>query len=328
MTDFSVAIGVGRREPLQRIGELAKAIEGYGFKALYVQDNPLSTKDAFMALTVAALNTDKIILGPGVSNPLVRHLSVIANSMMTLDQVSEGRALLGFGSGGIPLVEALGLAPRKIREFRQDLSDIRSLLRGEEAESGSVRYTIPGIERHIPVHVAVRGPRMLRLAGELADGALVGATAQADVLAGKIETVRAAAKDAGRDQADVRINLLVNMATDMDSQPAVEALRPFVVSTVVDLGPSSDEVPWAYDDTIRKVQEVHDPSKHLAANTPESELIPDELVKLVTIAGSEEECRDRLKAILGLQPDEITFPLMSGGRVERLRLLANVSFGA
>ena len=100
MTKFSLAMGVGRREPMSSIGGFAEAIERYGFHRIWVQDNPLMTKDAYMTLTVVALNTTTLSLAPGVSNTLIRHVSVIVNSIATLDQLSEGRAVLGVGMGG------------------------------------------------------------------------------------------------------------------------------------------------------------------------------------------------------------------------------------
>ena len=207
MTEFNIAMGVGRREPLARIGEIAAVVEDLGFSRLWIQDNPLTTKDPYIALTVAALNTNRITLGPGVSNPLIRHPSVIVNSVFSLDQLSEGRAVLGIGNGGPALVAAFGQSPRRVAEFRQDLLQIRSLLRGEEVKGeGGERYRISGIERAIPMYVAARGPRVLRLSGELADGVLIAGPAQPDVLQKKMQAVKDGAVDSGRDPSEVRVN--------------------------------------------------------------------------------------------------------------------------
>ncbi|MFQ5814471.1 MAG: LLM class flavin-dependent oxidoreductase [Anaerolineae bacterium] len=320
-------MGVGRREPLPRVGEIARVVEDYGFSAFFIQDNPLMTKDPYMALTVAALNTSRLRLGPAVSNPLIRHPSVIANSIFTLDHLSEGRAVLGFGSGGPALVIPLGYAPRRIAEFRQDLLQIRTLLCGEEVVGpGSMCFRIPGIERRIPIYVAASGPLMLRTAGELADGVIIAGSAQRDVLSRKIEIVKEGARSAGRDPSEVKVNILVNMAVDADSQRAVDAIRPFVVGAIIEGGAA--EIPQQYENVVRMVHAQHDPSRHLAAGAPETALIPDELAKFVTIAGDEAECRDRLASIISLQPDEITFTLMTGGRMERLKSLAKVALGA
>lgn len=325
MPEYNIAMGVGRREPLPRVGEIAKSVEDYGFKSLYIQDNPLTTKDSYMALTVAALNTERLLLGPGVSNPIVRHLAQIANGMFTLDHVSSGRAILGFGMGGPALVEPLGYPAKRLGDFREDLKNVRKLLRGEEVTGpGTARYRIPGIERPIPVYLAVRGPKMCEAAGMYADGALIGATHQPEVFETKVQIVREAAKKVGRDPSEVKICFLLNMAVDTEEQKGSNVLRPFVVSAVMELGPGSWEVPNKYDNIVKKIHEIHDPAGHLAANTPETALLTDEMVNDIAIAGSVSECRKRVRQLAAVGADEMTFTLMSGGRMERLRSIAEV----
>lgn len=328
MTQFNIAMGVGRREPLTRVGEIAAVVEDLGFSRLWIQDNPLTTKDPYIALTVAALNTNRITLGPGVSNPLIRHPSVIVNSVFSLDQLSEGRAVLGIGNGGPALVAAFGQSPRRVAEFRQDLLQIRSLLRGEEVTGeGGERYRISGIERAIPMYVAARGPRVLRLSGELADGVLIAGPAQPDVLQKKMQAVKDGAVDARRDPSEVRVNLLTNMAVDADPEKAIDTVRPFAVGAMIEAAKPGDEIPPQYEHVFRQIHESHDPTKHLAAGSAGRDLIPDELAKFVAIAGDESECRERLQSIIAIGPDEITLTLMTGGRMERLQSFARVALG-
>lgn len=328
MPAFNIVMGVGRREPLTRIGEIAAVVEDLGFSGLWIQDNPLTTKDPYMALTIAALKTKKIALGPGVSNPITRHPSVIVNSIFSLDQLSEGRAVLGLGNGGPALVRAFGQSPRRIVEFRQDLIEIRSLLRGEEVKvKGGDGYRISGIERPIPMYVAARGPRVLRLAGELADGVLIAGPAQPDVLQKKMQAVKDGAVDTGRDPSEVRVNLLTNMAVDTDPEKAIDTVRPFAVGAMIEAAKPGDEIPPQYEHVFKQIHESHDPTKHLAAGSAGRDLIPDDLAKFVAIAGDENECRERLQSIIAIGPDEITLTLMTGGRMERLQSFARVAFG-
>ena len=99
-TRFGIITWADPRTPVREIGDVAREAEAMGFSTLWVWDTPIYTKDAYVALTVAAQATEKIRLGPGVSNPLTRHISVIANSIATLDDLSEGRVVLGMGRGG------------------------------------------------------------------------------------------------------------------------------------------------------------------------------------------------------------------------------------
>jgi 5,10-methylenetetrahydromethanopterin reductase len=326
VTEFHIAMGVGRREPFQKVAELARAAEELGFAAIWLQDNPLTTKDPYVGLAVAAQATSRIALGPAVSNPLIRHHTVIVNSIASLDQLSEGRAVLGLGNGGPALLTALGRKPRKVADFREDIKTIRHLLggRGMPSPDGST-YRVASVDRQVPVYVAARGVKVLKLSGEVADGVLVAGPAQPDILRKKIEIVHEGAREAGRDPMDTKINLLVNMAVDTDRQRAVDAVRPFAVGAIIEASQPGDEIPDKFMEVFRRIHKGHDSATHLAAGSAGPDLIPDELATYIAIAGDEKECRDRLQTIAAIGADQITLTLMSGGRTERLQLFAKVA---
>ena len=100
-TRFGIITWADPRTPVKEIGDVAREAEAMGFSTLCgCGIRPIYTKDAYVALTVAAQATEKIRLGPGVSNPLTRHASVIANGIATLDDLSDGRDSIGDGEGG------------------------------------------------------------------------------------------------------------------------------------------------------------------------------------------------------------------------------------
>ena len=326
MTQFHIAMGIGRREPFERVANLARTAEDLGFDGFWLQDNPLTTKDPYIGLAIAAQSTSKITLGPAVSNPLIRHHTVIVNSIASLDQLGEGRAILGMGNGGPALVVAFGRKPRKVADFREDIKVIRSLLSGDGASSpnGST-YRVASVNKQVPVYVAARGPRVLRLGGELADGVLIAGPAQPEVLRKKMEIVREGAREAGRPPTDVKINLLVNMAVDADVAKAMDTVRPFAVGAIIEAAKPGDEVPPQFEHVFRKIHDGHDSSTHLAAGSADRDLIPDELANYIAIAGNEETCRERLRSIAAIGADQITLTLMSGGRMVRLESFARVA---
>ena len=277
MTKFSIAMGVGRREPVRRIQEIASTLESYGFHALWLQDNPLVTKDPYIALALAAVATSKLVLAPGVSTPVIRHPSVIVNSICTLDSVAEGRVVLGLGSGGRPLVDPLGCGPTPIDAFRQTLLDIGGLLKGDTvAGQGSARYKVNSAGRPAPIYVAANGPRMLSIAGEAADGAIIAYDGDSPELSDKIMTFRQSASRAGKGALQSRVNVILTVEITREDSPPENA----------------------------------------AAGTPHYG---------VATTGTREQCLDRLLPVLALKPDEVTFRLMTGGRMERLRQLADLA---
>ena len=86
--------------------------------------------DIYPYLGIAAMNTEKVEMGPFVTNPLTRHPSVTASAMATIDMLSGGRAFLGLGRGG-SAVKMLGWRPAKWKEYEQSIHDMRSWMRDD-----------------------------------------------------------------------------------------------------------------------------------------------------------------------------------------------------
>src|ERR671922_2813060 len=86
-------------ESLTGFGDLCREIDHSGFDWLGVADSQSVFREMYVALTITALNTSRVRLGPLVTNPLTRHLVVTASAISTIDELSGGRAMLGIGSG-------------------------------------------------------------------------------------------------------------------------------------------------------------------------------------------------------------------------------------
>ena len=165
-------MGVSPREPLKRVGELAAKAENSGFDAIWFIDHQLGMKDVYAAMNVAAMGTAKIEIGSAVTNLLTRHPSVTANATTALDELSDGRALLGLGAGWVAL-RSIGLEPVKMAGIRTGIADFRKLFSGERVEVGGQSLQLATARRQIPIYLAVSQPRMLEAAGEICDGAIL-----------------------------------------------------------------------------------------------------------------------------------------------------------
>jgi len=322
VTNFSIALGVGPREPMIRVGTIAKFMEENGFHAMWVQDNPLTTKDAYIALTVAALSTERLVLAPGVTNTVIRHPSVIVNSVSSLDNLVPGRTILGIGGGGPSLMMPLGFKVGRAAEFKEDLRNIMTLTNGGQVTpSKKAHYSINSALSPIPVYVAASGPIMLRLTGELADGVVITGAAQKNIFAQKIDLAREGAAKSGRDANKLKINLMITVAIDANRDKALNDVKPFAAG----LAASGDkDIPAKYEHLIKKIREQHDYSTYLSSKGNESKLIPDNFADFTAIAGDLSYCLERIHSLIELQPDEITFRLLSGGKMQRLESLASL----
>ena len=99
--------------PVAEVADLAVLAERLGYRRCWVYDEGLVTRDVYVTLTAIALATEKILLGPGITNPYVRHPGVTAAAVATIDELSGGRAFVGLGAGGVLTLDPLGIDRRR-----------------------------------------------------------------------------------------------------------------------------------------------------------------------------------------------------------------------
>ena len=172
--------------------------EELGWDYGFIPDSQLRRRDTYVMLAEAARATSRIRIGPLIANPINRHISVTASSIATVDELAEGRTLLGLGIGDTA-VRLAGLRPARVRELEEATRLARALLDGEAIEVGARAPARLPHARPVPVWIAAGGPRMLRAAGRVADGVIIRVGTAPANLEAAIEAVRAGALEAGRD---------------------------------------------------------------------------------------------------------------------------------
>ena len=133
MTSLQFGVGLFPTEPLPSMIQLAKLSEGLGFSHVWIGDSHLIWREAFVNMAAAVLNTTKIKIGTGVTNPLTRHPSVVASGFATLEEFAPGRFIVGIGLGDSS-VETMGMKPARLSYFEKSVTDMRALLAGQEVE--------------------------------------------------------------------------------------------------------------------------------------------------------------------------------------------------
>ena len=229
VTRFGISRGVSPREPLAGVGDLARAVEDHGFDALWFIDHQLGMKDVYTAMTLAALATERIEIGAGVTNLTTRHPTVTANATAALDEVSGGRALLGLGAGWVA-VRSIGREPERLGAVRRGIEDFRRLFGGEEAELHGTRVRLATAARQVPIYLAVSQPGMLRLAGETCDGAIVMGAADPEFCRWQLDFIYEGLERSGRAREELTIDLFVTMSVDDDEARAVSDVRAWATS--------------------------------------------------------------------------------------------------
>jgi 5,10-methylenetetrahydromethanopterin reductase len=191
-------------ESLRDFGPLCREAEATGFQWLGVADSQSVFHELYVALTLAALETSRIRLGPLVTNPQTRHLVVTASAIASLDELSGGRAALGLGSGD-SAIYTLGAPPATVAGLEEAIDTLRSLTSGEAVRRAGRIWQVHRARRRVPIYLAAEGPRTLELAGRLADGVIVGLGLTPEVIALSLAAIERGARAAGRTLADVDV---------------------------------------------------------------------------------------------------------------------------
>jgi len=196
-------VGILGTEPLPVIVEQVRLAESLGYDTAWITDTHLVCRELWVTLTACAAATSRIRLGPGITVPHTRHISVTASAAATLDDLAEGRVVVGVGTGG-SAAQTMGLtikATARTATLEHMVTSIRRLVRGESIrfESGTAgRLAWLDHPRTIPIYAAGSGPRMLAAAGRVGDGAIMYASTDPGILRAGVGCVAGGAEAAGR----------------------------------------------------------------------------------------------------------------------------------
>ncbi|RKN12822.1 LLM class flavin-dependent oxidoreductase [Streptomyces radicis] len=211
--------------PADDIASFVARVEAQGFDDVHVPDSQVLWRDAYLTLFAAARATTRIGLGTAVSNVATRHPSVVASLARTVAEAAGGRFRLGLGVGNSS-VEPVGLRPSTGAALRAGVADIRALLNGSTATFGDAEVRMRDPFPGVPIHVAASGPRNLRLAGEIADGAILLSGVAPHLLRRAVSLVRQGATEAGRDPDEVEIIVSAHALVTDDIERDARVLKP------------------------------------------------------------------------------------------------------
>ena len=196
--------GIGSAGSLEsQITQILEA-EKHGFHSLWAAH--IMDVDIMSMMCLAAEKTSRIEMGTAVTPTFLRHPIAMAQQALTVQSIAGGRFTLGIGVNHKPVVEdRLGMEfHRPAQHMKEYLDIVRTLSRDGIVDykgqifSANTQFTI--VERsHIPVLLAALGPRMLKTAGETADGTITWMTGVQTLKTHIVPTINRAAEGAGRD---------------------------------------------------------------------------------------------------------------------------------
>lgn len=311
---ISTGVGLFPTEPPLRMRALAHLAESLGYDNVWFGDSQNIWREVHVTLGAAAVGTERIVFGTGVTNAVTRHLSVNAAAWVTLAELIPGRVVLGIGAGDSSL-RTMGLKPMRLGELEESVTHLRTLFRGEavdEKENGTafhLNYVSEPIE--IPIYIAASAPKILELAGRLADGVIVLVGTAENFIGSAIDRIRSGAEKAGRSLSDVRIVLWTPTAIQKDGRRARDLVRAHVARVAI--RPLPAEIPEDQMAAIERIRNSYDYYHHMDTEADHADLVPDELVDLFALAGTGDECLERLRRIASLVDQVAIVPFVPPG---------------
>ncbi len=306
MNQLRYGVGLFATENARDGVRLAQRAEALGFQRFWVGDSHMIWRELYTMLGAIAATTSKIEIAPGVTHPLVRHLTVTASAMATLAELAPGRTTLGIGVGATG-PENIGMKPLTSDEMTDAMRLLSKLLAGETVEiNGKQAHCVFAGGAKIPIYFGTRAPKVMRLAAELGDGIVY--TGEVSTLADTIATLKKCCIEAGRPESAVKVVYRLPCCIAANSQEARDEVKGKIARTAMThlgrlhrMGKLTD----AEDrQAVERLWQHYDTYHHMGAE--HSHLVRDEWVERFALAGTPAEVRRQVENLTKYDIGELT----------------------
>jgi probable F420-dependent oxidoreductase len=299
--------------PAGELVDRMRRAERGGFRYGWTFDSAVLWQEPFVIYSRILEHTERLIVGPMVTNPSTRTWEVTASTFATLNDMYGNRTVCGIGRGDSAMRVA-GRKPATLGRLSEAMHAIKELAEGREAEVDGTAMRIPWIKNgSLPVWMAAYGPKALELTGRQADGFIL-QLADAYLTEWMVKSVRAAAADAGRDPDSITICVAAPAYVTDGSDEALAHARDqcrwfggMVGNHVADLvgryGESSDLVPQALTAYIKE-RAKYDYSHHGRVGNPDTAFVPDDIVDRFCLIGPPQAHIEKLEQLRALGVDQ------------------------
>ncbi|MFL6108648.1 MAG: TIGR03842 family LLM class F420-dependent oxidoreductase [Marmoricola sp.] len=319
--DFGVVLQTN--PPAWRTVALAKLAEEHGFDYVWTFDSHLLWQEPYVIYSQILAETNRVIVGPMVTNPATRDWTVTASVFATLNEMYGNRTVVGIGRGD-SAVRVLNGKPSTLAEVREATHVIRELANCRSVELNGSTLQFPWARTSaVEVWVAAYGPLALKTAGEVGDGFIL-QLADVDVARWMIAQVRDAAEKAGRDPEALTFCVAAPAYVGTDVAHMREQCRWFGgmvgnhVADIVDKYGKDTDFPQALTDYIAG-REGYDYNEHGRAGNTHTEFVPDEIVDRFCVLGTPEQHVEKLEQLRAIGVDQFSIYLQHDNKEETMR---------
>ncbi|MFW9964091.1 MAG: LLM class flavin-dependent oxidoreductase [Candidatus Sifarchaeia archaeon] len=321
---YDVSIGITTHMSVSATGWIAQNSDSLGAKSIWVGEDIALGQETFVLTAAALLQSKSVRVGTGIIPVTVHNISTLARAGVTLNEIGADRFSYGLGIGGIQDLEKHGINIKKpVTELRKSVETLRQLWAGTTIDSDSEMFSLRGFGLElaepvkIPVFLGVRGPQMLKLSGEIANGVIL--SGPFDYLHYAIKIVNNAAEHAGRKESDVEKVIWV------PTIPTFKGIEEKVARRVVALVIA--DTPDAVLDMLSVEREkVNQIREVVAKSSPNegAEFVDNELLDVFSISGTKEHMVDRFEDLIGIGATEVVIgpPFMGDWKQALVELFA------
>jgi 5,10-methylenetetrahydromethanopterin reductase len=313
--------------------ELAKAAEASGFAGAWFAENPFN-RGVLPAAAACAAATGRIGIGMGVFNPYNRHPTLIAMEIGALDELAQGRARLGIGSGIATATRRMGLQPdRPLAAVRDAITIVRGMLAGDDVSYSGRMFSARGVKLEykalrpdMPVLMAARGDQALALCGEIADGLMISNMCPPQFTRHAVEAVRRSAQAAGR-RPPAEIVQYVPCVARPDRDEARLLAKETLGKLLPDYWSLGERVASAKSALLRaqalSERDFAAAVAGLRAGKDPAEILDDRFLAAFAIAGTAEDCVAQARAYVEAGATELVLSFAGPDPEQDVRYLGD-----
>jgi coenzyme F420-dependent oxidoreductase len=298
--------------PRKEIVEVVQQAEALGYDSVWIGES--WGRDGFTWLTQLACHTSRIKLASGITTVYSRSPALIAQTVASLDEISEGRVILGLGTSGPIVIENWHGIPfdRPLRRTREYIEIIRLILSGERVNYKGEIFQLKGfrlpftpVRPRVPIYVASLGPQNLRLTGELADGWLP-IYLDASHLQDFQRDLEGGAQKAGRRLSAIDVAPYILSCVSEDVEAAHSLVKSHLAYYIGGMGTFYANLiaRYGFEDEVSRVREAWGRGDRKSAASQ----VTDTMVAHMAICGSPKEGRAQLEKY---RAAGVTLPIVS-----------------
>lgn len=283
--------------------DFARYAEQRGFEAVWQAESRL-VRDAIVPMAAYAAVTERIKVGSGVINNWTRNIGLLAATFLTLDDLAPNRIICGIGAWWDPLARNVGIERRRpLAAMRETVEVLRRLLNMERVTFHGEFHHVDGIEldvvhgrrepRRVPIMIGATGDKMMELAGEISDGAVLNYCVPPEYNDRALALLEKGARKAGRSLDDIDRPQLVVCSVDPDRDKAIDTTRALLTQYLAQQ-PHIARASGVSEEVVAEIQSILGWPATREQIQQAKHLIPEDLIYRITASGTPQEARAKV----------------------------------